>query len=356
MPRGTAAPERPTPPAPPSPPSAEPIFDLPPPTEEISQDRLWQALDSTPSTPASGGPADLGELSLEDLSTLPLPPSTELPPMELPSLDLESLDQEPVGAAPQAAAPARAAEREAAPLPESLSLEELLSPGPAVSSPLAGLEPVELEATPDQPVFDLTAEMEAPSLPLIEVGTGEPPSLSVEDLLRPVEAAPAETGTGGLPELDLEPLQGLQPVELPSEQDLSTAAAPLDLEAFAQIPQAEAETIAPEAGLAEVSLLEVSLPVEPPPAPPLARAMEAMLPEAALSPLPGGAESLAPEMAAMRQAVTERVAHELARDLRDKLVERIERIVWEVVPDLAEILITKEIERIRAQAEGKQSS
>jgi hypothetical protein len=38
------------------------------------------------------------------------------------------------------------------------------------------------------------------------------------------------------------------------------------------------------------------------------------------------------------------------------LLERIERIVWEVVPDLAEILITKEIERIRALAEGKQSS
>jgi hypothetical protein len=30
--------------------------------------------------------------------------------------------------------------------------------------------------------------------------------------------------------------------------------------------------------------------------------------------------------------------------------------VWEVVPDLAEILISKEIERIRLQAEGKQSS
>ena len=62
------------------------------------------------------------------------------------------------------------------------------------------------------------------------------------------------------------------------------------------------------------------------------------------------------EMAGMRQAVTERVARELAHDLSDKLLERIEQIVWEVVPDLAEILITREIERIRSQAEGKQSS
>ena len=290
-------------------------------------------------------------MSLEDLSTLPLPPSTALPPTGLPSLDLESLDQEPAGAPPQAAAPARATEGEAAPLPESLSLEELLSPGPAVSSPLADLEPVELEPTPDQPVFDLTAEMEAPSLPLVEVGTGEPPSLSVEDLLRPVEAAPAEPGSGGLPELDLEPLSGLEPMEAPSEEGLLSAAAPLDLETFAPTPRAEAETITPEAGLAEVSL-----PEGPPLAPPLARAMGAALPEAAPVSLLGEPEGLAPEMAARRQAVTERVAHELARDLSDKLLERIERIVWEVVPDLAEILITKEIERIRAQAEGKQSS
>ena len=353
MPRGTGAPERPAPPPPSSPPSVEPIFDLPPPTEEISQDRLWQALDSTPSTLAPGGPGDLGELSLEDLSTLPLPPSsTDLPPLDVPSLDLESLDQELAGAPPQAPAPARPAEGEAAPLPESLSLEELLSPGPAVSSPLAGLEPVELEATPDQPVFDLTAEMEAPSLPLVEVGTGEPPSLSVEDLLRPVEAAPAEPGSGGLPELDLDPLQGLQPLEaVPSSQDLLAAAAPLELETFAQTPQAEAETITPEAGL-----VELGLPAEPPPVPPVARAMDATLPKVAPPASRGAPEALPPEMAAMRQAVTERVAHELARELSNTLIERIERIVWEVVPDLAEILITKEIERIRAQAEGKQSS
>ncbi|OGB98987.1 MAG: hypothetical protein A3G35_04885 [candidate division NC10 bacterium RIFCSPLOWO2_12_FULL_66_18] len=349
MPRGTGEPERPAPP--PSSPSVEPIFDLPPPTEEISQDRLWQALDSTPSTSAPGGPGDLGELSLEDLSTLPLPPSsTDLPPMDVPSLDLESLDQEPAGAPPRAPAPARPAEGEAAPIPESLSLEELLSPGPAISSPLAGLEPVELEATPDQPVFDLTAEMEAPSLPLIEVGAGEPPSLSVEDLLRSVDDAPAEPGNGGLPELDLEPLQGLQPLEeVPSPQDLSATAAPLELETFAQTPQAEAETITPP----EAGLVELGLPAEPPPVPPVARAMDATLPKVAPAASRGAPEALPPEMEAMRQAVTERVAHELARELSNTLIERIERIVWEVVPDLAEILITKEIERIRAQSEGK---
>jgi hypothetical protein len=61
-------------------------------------------------------------------------------------------------------------------------------------------------------------------------------------------------------------------------------------------------------------------------------------------------------MGSLRQAVTERVAHELAKELSGRLIERIEGIVWEVVPDLAEILINREIERIRAMAEGKQPS
>jgi hypothetical protein len=61
-------------------------------------------------------------------------------------------------------------------------------------------------------------------------------------------------------------------------------------------------------------------------------------------------------MGALRQAVTERVAHELAKELSSQLIERIERIVWEVVPDMAEILINREIERLRTMAEGKQPS
>ncbi len=66
--------------------------------------------------------------------------------------------------------------------------------------------------------------------------------------------------------------------------------------------------------------------------------------------------AVTPEIGLLRQAVTERVAHELAKELSGQLIERIEGIVWEVVPDLAEILINREIERIRALAEGKQPS
>jgi len=79
-------------------------------------------------------------------------------------------------------------------------------------------------------------------------------------------------------------------------------------------------------------------------------------PEGAEIPPAPPAAALGPEMGTLRQAVTERVAHELAKELSNQLIERIERIVWEVVPDLAEILINREIERLRTMTEGKQPS
>ena len=49
----------------------------------------------------------------------------------------------------------------------------------------------------------------------------------------------------------------------------------------------------------------------------------------------------------------QQAANGVAKDVTDKLVERIERIDWEVVPALAETLITREIGRIKAAIEGK---
>lgn len=50
--------------------------------------------------------------------------------------------------------------------------------------------------------------------------------------------------------------------------------------------------------------------------------------------------------------ITEKVTRALVQEVSERLAGKIERIVWEVVPDLAEHLITQEIERIKAQAEG----
>jgi hypothetical protein len=200
------------------------------------------------------------------------------------------------------------------------------------------------EYVPEEPVFDLTAELEAPPLPLVEVEAEEPPALSVQELLPQVDAEPApavELASQAVSEF-MPGLLTTEPAEAPpAHEEFQGPSADLDLDALSGTRIAEAETaaVAPFLDRLEVPLTSaVPLSAAPPTeAPAVAAAVES-------------------ELTVMRQAVTERVAHELARDLSAKLIDRIERVVWEVVPELAEILITKEIERIRAQGEGQQTS
>ena len=72
---------------------------------------------------------------------------------------------------------------------------------------------------------------------------------------------------------------------------------------------------------------------------------------------PVGAESLAvsPDMVeTLAREVAERVATRLVDELKGELLDRVDRLLWEVVPDLAEQLLTQEIQRIRDLVEGKQ--
>jgi CheY-like chemotaxis protein len=56
----------------------------------------------------------------------------------------------------------------------------------------------------------------------------------------------------------------------------------------------------------------------------------------------------------LAREVAERVATHLVQELRAELLDRVNKILWEVVPDLAEQLITQELQRIRELVEGKQ--
>ncbi len=364
-----------------APSSAGPVSELPPPTEELSQDRLWHALESSP-LPSSSIEADFGELNLEDLAPLPRPEPFELSSAEVvpppATLSLEELlsplpitfSRPELGGPGPEGLPAEGVfdltgEMEAPPLPlvemgtgepPPLSVEELLAPTEAAAPetleaaiPRLTQEPEAPERPPAEAVFDLTSEMEAPPLPLVEVGMGEPPPLSVEELLAPTEAAAPEALEAAIPEPELELPSAVPPEETPGAPELSGLTTPLGFETPGGLLLAE-----PEAAVAEAPVAEERMPVPAPQVPPVTPSTQE-LPSLAPA-VPVGAEPLGAEMVTMRQAVTERVAHELARDLSDKLLERVERIVWEVVPDLAEILITKEIERIRALAEGKQTS
>ncbi|MGE5850604.1 MAG: response regulator, partial [Candidatus Methylomirabilota bacterium] len=171
---------------------------------------------SAPGVPPAAGPAR---------PVTPPPPLAAAPPLaaELPTLELPTLELEPL---PGGSKPAGA---EASPFPEGLSLEELLAPGPvppseptvakpppesAPETPREGaLAPTPLEGmvAEGESVFDLTANAQGPSLPLVEVGTGEPPALSVEDLVGRGEAAPTPAAPAGPPETapEVAPLEGL---------------------------------------------------------------------------------------------------------------------------------------------------
>jgi CheY-like chemotaxis protein len=89
-------------------------------------------------------------------------------------------------------------------------------------------------------------------------------------------------------------------------------------------------------------------PVQRPPAPPSGR--EAYAPPAAPQAL-----TVPPELVqTLAREVAERVATHMVRELRSELLERVDRLLWEVVPELAEQLLTQEIRRIRELVEGKQ--
>ncbi|HSB78399.1 MAG TPA: response regulator [Candidatus Methylomirabilis sp.] len=355
--------------------AADPDSGLSPPSEEISQDRLWQLLESTP----PGAPEMLEpprEMSLDDLmgQEPALSPQSLL---ELTELDLEPAEQAaPVG---EKVPPAQATAAEAAPLPERLILEDLLST-PQAPPPVSQFESRMEEAAPGEAVFDLTPDMGAPPLPLTEVGTGEPPALSMEDLLGSVAAGASgpDTAPAEIPELDLAPMsEGLTEEAVPSSElpgqsvlrDLDVSAEPFGVEippvetAEPGTPPEEDEWTYEAQARAALAFPEISPVVaageaptatafhEPIAAPPLGPDMDT---EEATIPPPS--EVTKADLASMRQEITERVARDLTRELSDKLVDRIEKIVWEVVPDLAEVLITKEIERIRAIAENQKPS
>lgn len=74
-------------------------------------------------------------------------------------------------------------------------------------------------------------------------------------------------------------------------------------------------------------------------------------------PVPAGSQALTvpPELVkTLAREVADRVATVMVRELRADLLDRVNKVLWEVVPDLAEQLISQELQRIRELVEGKQ--
>ncbi len=278
----------------------------------------------------------------------------------------------PVGP-PPAAAPVSAAR--GAPAPPGL---------PAPAAPLAPAAP----AVP--PVFDLEREIleltppvSSVAPPAVEAGETEVSEERLWELLEreepgrgPTYVFPEETGPG----LKLGP---------PVEEGLAKATTPPGGDQILPLAESLDESLDVAATLKEMEVslglsmeppsvkLEAPVPGAPPPAPaedftiPLLDSLE-IVPEEEPAPAPPAPPAPAPPAAAALAAappspsapsrlvdvdqvtreITEKVARALVQEVSERLAGKIERIVWEVVPDLAEHLITQEIERIKAQAEG----
>lgn len=336
----------------------------PPVTPPAVSDTSWPARVSAPAVsppaPPSEPSVEFGAETADSERPLAEPGGS--------GLDLSSIELEPVPTPTEAASDAL----DVLPLPESLSLDELLGVEP--DAPLAAVSAPAPEPAVSEPVFELT-ETDAPPLPMVEAG-GEPLALAVEDLIGTSvrDAVPEDALTLELPELDLAALSEAPSVFSQEGTPADTAGSDVPAEPTQAVGEEPSEVrtptlvmetvsapavpdVAPVANAADVALGEPTpseAPVET--RGPLAREAGAA-PEVSVEAGAPPAVTIAPdEMAAMRDAVTSRVAEELRQELSEKLLERFEKIVWDVVPDLAEILITKEIERIRRLAEEERQS
>ena len=344
------------------------------PAPEPSADADTLKISSVATVPADAGALQALPVELP-MAAAPIPAAeSETLPMDLGSFDLEPVALDASQLAPLSV------DAETLPLPESLSLDDLLASGPPAPPAAPRLEIPEAETGP---VFDLF-DTEAPPLPMVEAGREEPSVLSVEQFTAPPPAAAADVAIVELPQIDLttlpeaiapimtdqEPCEptsaeagdeapGLLLEEIPSPPEARMIYGPAVPAMSAEIPPSILEEPRP------LSLLEAAEPAA-------AAAVIPAAPDASFveedtdTPAVGLTDHVVPQtlqfgvaetdMAAMRQAVTERVANDLRLDLSEKLLDRFEKIVWEVVPDLAEMLITKEIERIRRLAEEEKSS
>jgi CheY-like chemotaxis protein len=225
------------------------------------------------------------------------------------------------------------------------------------------------EAPPLLPPAPQEARVEEPESAVVPEDSAEAFfDLYSKDKDTTLEAPSPETSSGSTPEIPFESLgepkseeqlilQGKDEEEIISFDNLQAAVAGEDVtlsreeglivETVGAEKKLEPEKEPPkEVGEAEKELLP-SLPIETEEVQSMTERVEAV-------------EASRPSAPPADQVLSEKVTGELAdrivKEVSDRLVSRIEKIIWEVVPDLAEVLITKEIEKIKAAVEEPETS
>lgn len=259
--------------------------------------------------------------------------------------DLSSFDNMPPVEAPEAASFPDAeavwgnVSAEAEPEPAAAA--------PAVSVVAAAVQEELVEATQEDDLwgaFELEEVQAAPAAPPAQVfGVVEPEGeFEAEELFSFDEDAEDIEETG--PALDLEPEAQVEelPVSISEEEFFALAEEPVAAAEAAPAAAAEAEAFQfpeydPFATVAE-AVLEREAPATAAPAAEPAKVPQAAAPAAAAAAAPAAPAELSEEQLV---AALSKVSREV-----------IERIVWEVVPDLAEVLIKEEIRKLRSGERG----
>jgi CheY-like chemotaxis protein len=286
--------------------------------------------------PVARGAEDIwGDLSAMDTMAPPAAAPKTAPVQPAPQP--QAAPQRPQAAPqPPPAAPSQAAPKAAAPVEEEIleaSLEDDLwgafeleeeekAPAEAPGELFGVVEPEgEYEAEQFFTFEDDEAiEETGPALELVEEPIELPAEPEPEELFSFDEEIPAAASAPAAPAGEPEPF------ELPEYEPFSIEEEPAELEPFAPEP-VEPEPIQPAAtAWAETAPLTHQAAPQPT-APPTAAAAA-----------PSAAPALTEE--ALIQALSK-----ISREV-------IERIVWEVVPDLAEVLIKEEIKKLRAGTKG----
>jgi len=371
-----AAPAEPTPTAEESPMAAEAAPELPPQPSE-SDVETGPSLDFT----------DTGFAEMEAAAEIAVQPPTNLPEDGLEfefSNDFESFgdpdsteeasstDTEPdldISEDAAAAAPPTAADTELSEEPETAVAEEPV----ATDGPTEGPFP---EETTDHGVAPAAREVQEPFVTRAEVVPPQEPEFDQAQTDRfPTESAelppPLTTSPGDMrvPEVrashEVTPPDSGASFEAASEEPEAAPVAPT-LEVSEPEPEAPdwlaedepGESVA-ESALAESDTEDVGF-AETPEAPPLE--VEAPSPEVEAPPpvveavrpfvetVPPVVEA-APEVQAMLSGLSEDDVDRIARRLMELYADRIENIAWEVVPDMAEVVVRQRIRELEADAE-----
>uniref|UniRef100_C6E174 Response regulator receiver protein n=1 Tax=Geobacter sp. (strain M21) TaxID=443144 RepID=C6E174_GEOSM len=222
---------------------------------------------------------------------------------------------------------------------------------PAVSVVAAAVQEELVEATQEDDLwgaFELEEVQAAPAAPPSQLfGVVEPEGeFEAEELFSFDEDAEDIEETG--PALDLEPEAQIEelPVSISEEEFFSLAEEPAAAAEEAPAAAAEAEAFQ----FPEYDPFAVETEAMEPEAP----AVAAPTPESAKAPQPAAAAAPASvaSAAAVAALPAELSEEQLVAALSKVSREVIERIVWEIVPDLAEVLIKEEIRKLRAGERG----